>query len=153
MTMLAHRLVRLIEKHADELANTLESRIVESKRCSNYDRVANEELRTLVGGIYSHLGQWLITKTEEDLEQRYTKIGMRRAEQNVPVSQLLWCIVLVKENLWMFLRQHEDLDSTAQIFGELELAQMIDQFFDRAMYFAVRGHERVRDSLSTEIET
>jgi hypothetical protein len=111
----------------------------------DYCRVAPDELRTLVSGIYGHLGQWLVTKTEEDLERRYTMIGIRRAEQRVPVSQLLWCIVLVKENLWSFLRDHENLDSTAQVFGELELVQMVDQFFDGAMYFAVRGHERVRD--------
>ncbi len=33
-------------------------------------------------------------------------IGIRRAEQCVPVSQLLWCIVLVKENLWDYLRDN-----------------------------------------------
>jgi hypothetical protein len=28
---------------------------------------------------------------------------------------------------------------------------MVDQFFDRAMYFAVRGHERVRDARIGEL--
>jgi hypothetical protein len=142
--------MRLIETHAEELAGTLETRIANSDRCIDYCRVAPDELRTLVGGIYGHLGQWLITKTEEDLERRYTMIGIRRAEQRVPVSQLLWCIVLVKENLWAFLREHENLDSTAQVFGELELVQMVDQFFDGALYFAVRGHERVHATHLTE---
>jgi len=146
MTILAHRLMRLIEKHAGTLAETLDARIASSKRCSDYSRVSAGELKTLVGGIYGQLGQWLLTKTEEDIERRYMMIGMRRAEQSVPVSQLLWCIVLVKENLWDFLRENEDLEGTAQIFGELELMQMVDQFFDRAMYFAARGHEQVREA-------
>jgi len=30
--------------------------------------------------------------------------------------------------------------------------QMVDQFFDRAMYFAVRGHERVRDARIAEMK-
>jgi reverse gyrase len=79
-------------------------------------------------------------------------IGTRRAEQCVPVSQLLWCIVLVKENLWEYLRNNENLENTTQIFGELELMQMVDQFFDRAMYFAVRGHERVREARIAEMK-
>jgi hypothetical protein len=79
-------------------------------------------------------------------------IGMRRAEQCVPVSQLLWCIVLVKENLWEYLKNNETLETTSQIFSELELMQMVDQFFDRAMYYAVRGHEKVRDARLKELK-
>jgi hypothetical protein len=144
--------MRLIETHADALAETLESRIASSERCVDYARVSGDELKTLVGGIYGQLGQWLVTKTEEDIERRYTMIGTRRAEQCVPVSQLLWCIVLVKENLWEYLRNNENLENTTQIFGELELMQMVDQFFDRAMYFAVRGHERVREARIAEMK-
>ncbi len=138
--------MRLIETHAEALAESLEARIVASERCADYWRVSTGEVKTLVGGIYGQLGQWLVAKTEEDIERRYTMIGTRRAEQCVPVSQLLWCIVLVKENLWEYLKDNENLETTAQIFGELELTQMVDQFFDRAMYYAVRGHEQVRDA-------
>ena len=150
MSILAHRLMRLIELHADALAETLESRIANSERCATYNRVSGEELKTLVAGVYGQLGQWLVTRTEEDIEKRYTMIGIRRAEQNVPVSQLLWCIVLVKETLWAYLKSVDALESTSQIFGELELMQMVDQFFDRAMYFAVRGHERTVAALIAE---
>jgi hypothetical protein len=144
--------MKLIETHADALAETLEAKIVSSDRCMDYSRVSGEELKTLVGGIYGQLGLWLVTKTEEDVERRYTMIGTRRAEQCVPVSQLLWCIVMVKENLWDYLKNLESLESTSEIFGELELMQMVDQFFDRAMYFAVRGHERVREARMAEMK-
>jgi hypothetical protein len=135
----------LIETHADTLVESLEERISRSERCEDYRRVSAVELKRLVSGIYGQLGQWLVTKTEEDIERRYTMIGARRAEEGIPVSQVLWCIMLVKENLWEFLRNNENLENTAQIFGELVLTQMVDQFFDRAMYYAVRGHERVRE--------
>jgi hypothetical protein len=151
MSIMAHRLMKLIERHADALAETLESKIAGSERCGDYARVSGDELRTLVGGIYGQLGTWLVTKTEEDIERRYTMIGTRRAEQCVAVSQLLWCIVLVKENLWDYLKNLEDLENTSEVFGELELMQMVDQFFDRAMYFAVRGHERVREARLSEM--
>jgi hypothetical protein len=151
MTILARRLMRLIETHADALAETLEARIARSDRCTDYIRTSSGELKTLVAGVYGQLGQWLVTKTEEDIEHRYTMIGSRRAEQSVPVSQVLWCIVLMKENLFEYLRSNENHEDTSQIFGELELVQMVDQFFDRAMYFAVRGHERVKDARIGEL--
>jgi len=152
MSMLAHRLVRVIETHAEALAETLERKIEGSERCASYNQVSSEELKKLVAGVYAQLGQWLMTRTEQDLERRYMSIGMRRAEQCVPVSQLLWCIVLVKENLWEYLRNNETLENTSQIFGELELMQMVDQFFDRAMYYAVRGHEQVREARLSELK-
>jgi hypothetical protein len=143
MAMLAQRLTLLIEKHSDALLDKFEARVANSKRCTDYRRVPVEELRTLVGTIYKHLGEWLSTKTDGDVERRYTRIGMRRAEQGVPVSGLLWCIVLVKENLWEFMRDNQNLDSIVQLYGELELTHMVEQFFDRAMFYAVCGHEQV----------
>ena len=89
---------------------------------------------------------------EEEIAQRYTMIGVRRAEQSIPASELLWCIVLVKENLWEYLQGQEALESTSQIFGELALLQMVDQFFDRAAYYALRGHESVREARLAELK-
>jgi hypothetical protein len=141
MSILVHRLTRLIELHADALAAALEARIANCDRCSSYHRVSSGELKTLVAGVYGQLGDWLVTKTEEEIDRRYSAIGTRRAEQHVPVSELVWCIVLVKENLWDFLRQQESVQNVSQIFGELALMQLVEQFFDRAIYYAVRGHE------------
>jgi len=142
MSILVHRLTRLIELHADALAAALEVRIASSERCAAYNRVSGDELKMLVAGIYGQLGDWLVSKTEDDVERRYAAIGARRADQRVPVSELLWCIVLVKEDLWDFLREQEALGSVSQIFGELALMQLVEQFFDRAIYYAVRGHEQ-----------
>jgi hypothetical protein len=143
--------MRLIETHAEPLAETLKVRIANSERCATYSRVSSEELGKLVAGVYAHLGQWLVSRTEEDIERGYMTLGMRRAEQCIPVSQLLWCMMLMKENLWDFMKNMEGLENTSEIFGQLELMQMVDQFFDRAMYYAVRGHERVREARLAEL--
>jgi hypothetical protein len=36
------------------------------------------------------------------------------------------------------------MDGAVQLYGELELVQLLDQFFDRALYFAVVGYEHAR---------
>jgi hypothetical protein len=149
MSILVHRLTRLIELHSETLAARLEQRIATCERCASYGRLSSGELKTLVAGIYGHLGDWLVTKTEADIEQRYSRIGARRAEQHVPLNELLWCIVLVKENLWEFLQEQEALENVSQIFGELALMQLVEQFFDRAIYHAVLGHEQRQAQLSS----
>ena len=95
-----------------------------------------------VSEIYRHLGEWLLDKSEADIEQRYIRIGSRRAQQGVPLSQLIWAIVLTKENLWEFILNNESYpDRPVEIFGKQELLQLLDQFFDRAIHAAALGYE------------
>jgi hypothetical protein len=141
--MLAYRLVRLIETHSDALAASLLNRVEKSDLTSSYcERVPAEELKQRVFEIYRHLGDWLLGKTEVDIEQRYREIGARRAAQGIPLSQLLWAIVLTKENLWDFLKHESTPDRPVEVFGELEMLQLLDQFFDRAMFYASDGYEK-----------
>lgn len=139
--MFSYRLVRLIETHADTLAATLEDRVTSSVEVSHFRNVPGHELRERVYEIYRHLGDWLLGKNQEDIERRYREIGARRAEQNVPLSELIQAIVLTKENLWEFLKSEAVIDRAVELLGELELLQMLERFFDRAMYFAALGYE------------
>jgi len=140
--LLAYRLVRLIENHSDGLARSLRLRYQRCDKCSAYANVPASELTEKVFDVYHHLGEWLLGKTEADIESRYLEIGARRAAQGVPISQVVWMICLVRENLWEYLQKHAELERPAEIFGELELLEMLDQFFHLAIYYAALGHER-----------
>jgi hypothetical protein len=140
--MLAYRLLRLVETHSDTLAAGLLERTRSSPLLPGYHNVPPEELKQRVHEIYRHLADWLLGKSELDIERRYLDIGARRARQHVPLSQLIWAIVLTKRNLWDFLKQEAVLDQPAEICGELEVEQLLDQFFDRAIFYAAIGYER-----------
>jgi hypothetical protein len=142
--MLAYRLVRLIEKHSDALAAGLLQKVQDSEFTHDYCNVPPEELKQRVYEIYRHLGDWLLGKTEFDIKERYREIGARRAQQNVPLSQLVWVIVLTKENLWEYLKHEAGMERPVEVFGELEMLQLLDQFFDRAIFFAAVGYEKAR---------
>jgi hypothetical protein len=140
--MLAYRLVRLIETNSDALAAGLVGKVQSSKLTSSYRHVPPEELKDKVGEVYRHLGEWLLGKSSFDIERRYEEIGARRVHQGVPVSELIWVIILTKENLWEFLQKESAPERPAEAFGELEMLQLLDQFFDRAIYYASVGYER-----------
>ncbi|HWR35250.1 MAG TPA: hypothetical protein VN622_05195 [Clostridia bacterium] len=142
--ILAYRLVRLIEVHSEGLARTLRQKLDTSDRCPDYRNVPPEELTHIVYEMYRNLGEWLLGKTEADIEVRYTAIGARRAEQNVPLSQVLWTIALVKENLWEYLKKESLVERPSEVFGELEMLQLLESFFDRAVFYAAIGYERAR---------
>jgi hypothetical protein len=148
----AYRLVRLIETHSNGLARSLHDRYKNCSKCSAYANVPERELMDKVYEVYRHLGEWLLGRTEADVERHYLEIGAERAAQGVPVSQVVWMICLVRENLWDYLQKHSEVERPAEIFGELELLEMLDQFFHLAIYFAALGHERATAGLTVVTE-
>jgi RsbT co-antagonist protein rsbRD N-terminal domain len=142
--MLALRLVRLIEAHSEQLSQGLLDKILSSERTTDYRRLDRAEMQQAVRDIYQHLSEWLLTKTESDIELCYMQLGSRRAEQGVSLSQWMWAIVLTKEHLWGFLQREALVDGIVELFGELEFLRLLDQFFDRAAYYGTLGFERVR---------
>jgi len=139
--MFSYRLVRLIESHADALAAGLEERVHGNLQITHFRDISAHELRERVYEIYRHLGEWLLGKNELDIEHRYREIGARRAQQHVPISKVIQAIILTKENLWDFLKTEAVMDRAIEIMGELELLQMLEMFFDRAIYYASVGYE------------
>jgi hypothetical protein len=143
--MFAIRLVQLIETHADELSEALMHKIKTSERSSElFHHVPHDELRRRTYEIYRHLSDWLLTKTESEIEERYIGLGMRRARQGVPYSSFLWAISTTKEHLWEFLQREGMLEEPVELFGELDLLHSLERFFDRVLYFASLGYESAR---------
>ena len=140
--MIALRLVRLIGGNSDKLSKGLLDKILSSERASGFRNVDRRELERAAHEIYQHLSEWLLTKTESDIELRYTQIGERRAAQGVPMSQWIWAIILTKDHLWGFLQREALVDGVVELFGELEFLRLLDQFFDRALYYGALGFER-----------
>ena len=142
--MIAARLVRLIQAHSEELAKRLVEKGLSSERMSDMRKVPREELQLRAYEIYHNLSDWLLTKTESDIEKRYTAIGARRARQGVALSHLLYAIMLVKENLFEFLERQGLVEFPIELYQQLELFQLVDKFFNRAIYYAARGYESAR---------
>jgi len=136
------RLIQLIEAHADNLSEGLMHKLKKSDQCSDLLRkVSADELKRRTYEIYRHLSDWLLGKTETEIEERYIGLGVRRAKQGVPFSDVLWAVSATKEYLWEYLQQEGLLEEPVEFFGEMELLQSLERFFDRALYFTAMGYE------------
>jgi hypothetical protein len=132
----------VIESHSDELADELIDKLETSSRTADLRKVPVEELRLRLQEILRYLSDWLLTKMGRDIEKRYFEIGERRASQGVALSDLCWAIVLTKGHLWEFLQRQGFMRGPVEIYGEMELLRLLDQFFDRALCFATEGYEQ-----------
>lgn len=142
--MIAVRLVRLIESHSDELTDGLLQKFQSSPRTSELHKVPPHELRSRSYEILRNLSDWLLWKSSADIERRYKEVGVSRAAQNVSLADVCWAIMLTKEHIWAFLQREGFLRGPLEIYGEMELLRLLDQFFDRAMCYCVQGYEQSR---------
>jgi hypothetical protein len=149
--MMLYRLVHLIESNSNALAGCLLDRVNSSEATPDYKKVPADDLKQRVYEIYRHLGEWLLTKDELDLERRYLRVGSDRAKQNVPFSQVAWAIVLTKDNLWEFLKKEATEERPVELYGELEMLQLLDNFFNRAIYYAALGYELQQNAVEVPL--
>lgn len=140
--MIALRLVRLVEDHSDELVNQIVTRLQTSAGTSGMRKVPSDELRERSYEILRHLNEWLLTKSEADIQHRYSKIGERRASQGVTVADYCRATIFTKQLLWNFLQKQGFLRGPVELYGEIELLQLLDQFFDSALCYAADGFEQ-----------
>ena len=146
--MIALRLVHLIETHSEELAEGLTQKLLSSERTRDLRKVPASELHHRCHEIYRNLSEWLLTKTEQDIEKVYKALGNRRANQGVSLAALTWALLLTKEHLWSFLEWEGVHGGLHNVFGELELLRLLDQFFDRAVYYATEGYEEAVEKVA-----
>ena len=138
--MIALRLVHLIESHSEKLAESLVHKIQRSSRSADLKKVPPQEIQERTREVYRNLSDWILTKTDEDIEHIYVPLGRRRAEQGVTLSALCWALMMTEENLWDFLELEGMREKPLEILGGFELLRLLDTFFDQAIYFATLGY-------------
>jgi hypothetical protein len=142
--MLAARLIRLIETHAEELVQAVVSDVRSNPRTPSFTKVSEADLRRRLQDLYKHIGDWLGDKTETRIEAQYTEVGRRRFHEGVPLAEVVYAMVLFKEHLRHFIRSHGLVESVVELYSEEQLYQLTWSFFERAVYFTVKGYEDER---------
>lgn len=145
--MLGTKFARLVEKHCDSLSKGLVQKLRTSERTFAFRVVPEHELTHDAQVLYRNLTDWLITRTELDVQQRYMQIGARRAQQGIPLDQFIWALVVSKEHLWLFMQREAVADGALAVLGELEFLLALEQFFDRALYYATLGYAQERRNM------
>ena len=133
-------LVTLIEDQADELTALWVRRVRESPRMADYQRFGDEDLGKRAHLVYANLGKWLEDTSEKLVEEEYFRLGILRCGERVPLSQVVWALLLTRRNLWQFI-ELKGGDTASGLRHQLDLELLVVRFFDRAILHAVRGYE------------
>jgi len=136
-------LMKQIETHAEQLAERVIEAVRTNPRTKFLRDVSEEELRRRFFDLFQNLGRWLSEKGDEEIEAIYGEIGRRQCREGVPLNELVYALILVKQHLWDYIDKNVVPDSEGNLYREELVARMMARFFDRAMYHSVKGYEEV----------
>jgi hypothetical protein len=140
--MFARKLIDHVNTHADQLCEEFMQKIQRSDSCKELlHKVPVEELRQSTREMYRNLTDWLLNNAESVSEERYVNLGMRRAGQGVPFSELFWAACATREYFWEYMERETLLDEPADFWGGVQLLHSLDRFLDRALEFVIIGYQ------------
>jgi len=140
--MLSERLVRMIEEHADQLTRAVIHDLQTNPRTQAYHGIPHDEMHHRVYAVYRNLGHWLGHETDEAIEASYSDLGRKRSAEGVALSEVVYALVLTKYHLRDYISSSGLVDSAVSLYQEQELHRLLGQFFDKAVYYTVKGYER-----------
>ena len=142
--MRALKLIQHMKANADRMSEEVMRKIRSSERCNQLLlALPAEEQKQSTLNVYRDLTAWLGTESDATIEQRYIALGMQRAQQGIPFSNLYWAICIAHEHLWGYMQQECLLEEPVEFWGGVILLRSLTQFFDRTLYFALVGYEKV----------
>lgn len=130
----------MIEDHAEQIARGLVNDLQSNDRTAAYHALSRNNLHRRIFEVYRNLDRWLITDSNEEIEAAYRELGKIRFAQDVPLSEVVYALILTKNHLRAFIRTSALLDSAIELYQEKELQQLIEQFFDKAIYHTVQAY-------------
>ncbi|MCC7180827.1 MAG: hypothetical protein IT177_20780 [Acidobacteria bacterium] len=150
--MISARLVELIENHAPRLTEDVVNDLVSNAETTGFRAVPHIELEARIFEICHHLGDWIAVGADQAVQAEFEEWGSRRFGQGIPLSQVVYAVILLKRHLRRYIRDHGLVDSSfPRVEGDYvlpmhlislqELDGMVSEFFDKAVHHLARGYE------------
>ena len=85
--MLSHRLIQLIQDHADGLTHEALQDLLTLRKDGVREKVPREEIEARIGALYRNLGNW-IGAPDDAVRAGYEDWGRKCFRQGIPVSAM-----------------------------------------------------------------
>lgn len=149
--LLSSKLVGMIENHAEDLTRGVIEDLKTNSKTPCMHQLSDQELHDQSYQVYRNLSQWLLELSDEAIMDFHYKLARHRFEEGIPLNEIVFAHILKKYHLRDYIRISGTVDSAADLLQEQELHHLIGSFFDKAIYYTVKGYEEANmdRSLST----
>ncbi len=141
--LLSDELIRAIEANATRIIDLWLSDISTNPSTKGYRSFERAELVSKVRVAIGELQAWLKGKKgESELKSLSALLGRQRADEMVPLEELISAISLLKKHIFRFTSSTGVWSRPVEMYRVLELGERLVYFFDRVTYYAVAGYGR-----------
>jgi hypothetical protein len=151
--MIAEKLVELVEIHAARLSADVARDLVTNDRTPGFHKVPSVDLEDRVFRLFHHLGEWISNRRSEKVKAEFAEWGRRRFDQDIPLSEIVYAIIILKQHLRRYIRDNGLIEATfprtdmdyvlpMHMNSLQELNLQVGQFFDEALYHLTIGYEQ-----------
>jgi hypothetical protein len=150
--MISASLIDLIEVHAPQLTSDVVQELHTNERTRGFRAVGRDDLEQRVFNLLNHLGDWLGSPKAERVRAEFAEWGQRRFDQQVPLSEIIFAVIILKQHLRRYIRDNGLVDAAfprverdyvlpMHLHSLQELNFTVGTFFDEALYNLTRGYE------------
>ena len=119
--MLGARLLSLIQSHAGPLTGETLEDLITNDRTPSFRRLRQPELESRVALLFNNLAKWIGDPSDESVRREYEEMGATRFRESVPLSELVYAIILTKKHLRQSIREHGLVDFAGDRVAPAEL--------------------------------
>jgi hypothetical protein len=150
--MISARLVELIQNHAPQITKDVVDDLQANPLTRGFHAVPRLDLEARIFEICHRLGNWIGASANEAVQTEFEEWGGRRFGQGIPLSQIVYAVILLKRHLRRYIKDHGLIESSfPRVEGDYvlpmhlislqDLDGMVSEFFDKALYHLARGYE------------
>ena len=143
MEYISDKLIKLIERDADQLTNNWLSNVQNHPTMPTYHAYDKKKLYQRAFRVYSQLGKWISRETsKEDIEKYYTALGKQRRQEGFALSEVIQALIITRRHVWLKVLSEGLLDTVLDHHQALEVNNRVILYFDRAIFFTSLGYEK-----------
>jgi len=150
--MISATLIEQIEIHANRLTIDTAQDLLTNPRTSGFRTVPRDELEGRIFQLFHHLGNWIGNPRSDQVEAEFTEWGRHRFSQGIPLSEVVFAVLLLKRHLRQFIKDNGLVDAAfprtegdyvlpMHLHSLQDLNGTLGQFFDEALWYLTRGYE------------
>jgi len=140
--MISDRLVQLLESQAERLTNSWVELLRSNENTQTYGVIDDAILIKRIHDVYRKLHLWLDWGvSSEDVARYFMLIGQERQEQDIPLCAVCYAVILARRNLYIHIMEESVPRDSLEMQQVNEFNSRITYFFDKAIYFIIKGYE------------
>src|SRR4051812_14993112 len=114
--MLLTNLMLSIQTHADQLTADFLKDVESNPRTEHLAKAPHEDVVHGARSLYGHLADWLGEKHPDALEENFRARARRQRQAGIPLSEIVYAVILLKKHAWEFVKRNALVDSIGDLY-------------------------------------